>query len=135
MKTTFRSTSATLMLLTAITLLWAAPARADDWVKLGSATFGSKTDTNDIVVSAARGKFSSIKLSVDDADAKIEEIVIYFSNGKDTTRKVRDKVEKGKETRPIAVGVQDDVSIKKIAVKANSDSSQKTRITAWGKRD
>ena len=131
----FRPIPAAAMLLAGVMAVLPSQARADDWVKLGSTTFGPKTATNDITVSAARGRFSAIKLSVDDADAKIDEIEISLSNGKDTTRNVRDKVEKGKETRPIALSMEDNVSIKKISVKASSDSNQKTQITAWGKRD
>jgi hypothetical protein len=131
----FRSIHAAAILLAGVVLVLPAQARADDWVKLGSTTFGTKTATNDITVSAVRGRFSAIKLSVDDADAKIDQIVIDLSNGNDTTREVRDKVEKGKETRPIPLSMQDNVSIKKISVKASSDSNQKTQVTAWGKRD
>ena len=130
----FRPIHAAAMLLAGVILVLPSQARADDWVKLGNTTFGPKADTNDITVSAVRGRFSAIKLSVDDADAKIDEIEISLSNGTDTTRKVRDKVEKGKETRPIALSMEDNVSIKKISVKASSDSNQKTEITAWGKR-
>ena len=118
-----------------LTLVSSARAE-DDWKKLGEAKFGAKTEEKEVPVTAARGVFKRIKLEVKDADANIEEIKITLTNGDEIEKKVRDDVDKDKETRPINLKVRENVSIKKIEVKAKSrDKSDETTIEVWGLKD
>ena len=112
-----------------------ALAKDDDWDDIGDAEFGSgDTDKKEIVVSAAKGKFRSIKCKAEDADAKIDGITIELANGDKIEKEIRDTIKEGKESRPIALKLDRDVVIRKIVIKAKSnEKDKKTKITAYGR--
>lgn len=79
----------------------AAVAQRGDWVSLGQRTVTDRADHDQIAVTAARGDFRSIKLTVQRAAVDFHRVVVHFGNGQSQTIELRSTIPAGGESRAI----------------------------------
>ena len=126
----------TLLLVLIASLLFplsVARAKDDDeaWTRLGKVEFDDQTKEKDVAASILRGGWKQLKLKVADADARIDDVTVIFSSGRDLDLKVKETIKAGKESDPITLKGADR-PIKKIRIKARSgESGAKTVIEVW----
>ena len=89
--------------LAAVALLAVLPlpstARQPDWVLLGQRLVNDAADHDLIVVTAARGDFTKIKLVVQRAAVDFHKVVVHFGNGTDQEIALRNTIPAGGESR------------------------------------
>jgi hypothetical protein len=77
----------------------AAPAR--EWVLLGQRAVNDRADHDVIAVTAARGDFKSIKLTVQRAPVDFHRVVVHYGNGTKQELELRNTIPAGGESRLI----------------------------------
>lgn len=95
--------AARLVLLVAVSGCAARGAAGQDadWVMLGERTVTDRVDHDLIVVTAARGDFTRIKLTVRRAAVDFHRVVVHFRNGENQEIEMRNTIPAGGETRAI----------------------------------
>ena len=71
------------------------------WELLGERTVTDRLDHDVIVVTAARGDFTAIKLGVRRAGVDFHRVVVHYANGGDQELELRATIPAGGETRVI----------------------------------
>jgi hypothetical protein len=85
-----------------ITLMLAAtPAVAQPWVLLGERMVTDRLDHDSIPVTAARGDFSAIKITVHRRAVDFHRVVVFFANGESQEIALRSTIPAGGESRVI----------------------------------
>ena len=79
----------------------AAALAAGRWVLLGERTVTDRADHDTIVVTAARGDFTAIKLTVKRRGVDFHRVVVHFANGGDQEIELRHTIPAGGESRVI----------------------------------
>ncbi len=74
---------------------------ASEWVVLGERTVTDRLDHDTIVVTAARGDFSAIRLTVHRRAVDFHRVVVHFANGGDQEIALRATIPAGGESRVI----------------------------------
>jgi hypothetical protein len=74
---------------------------AQGWTLLGSRTVTDRVDHDTIVVSAARGDFTGVKLAVGGSAVQFYRVVVHFANGGAQELEMRSLIRAGGETRVI----------------------------------
>jgi len=77
----------------------AGPSR--EWVLLGARPVNDRADHDVIMVTAAKGDFKSIKLTVQRAAVDFHRVVVYYGNGTKQELELRNTIPAGGETRII----------------------------------
>ncbi len=95
--------SSSLVVLLALALLAAPTAAAERWQRLGSAVVNDRLDHDSIAVTAARGDFSAIKLTVERAPVHFLSVKIHFASGESQDVELRSVIPAGGETRVVDV--------------------------------
>lgn len=72
-----------------------------DWVLLGQRAVTDRADHDVIVMSAARGDFTRIKLTVQRAAVDFHRVVVHFGNGGKQEVELRNTIPAGGESRAI----------------------------------
>lgn len=72
-----------------------------DWVLLGQRAVTDRADHDVIVVSATRGDFTRIKLTVQRAAVDFHRVVVHFGNGGKQEVELRNTIPAGGESRAI----------------------------------
>ncbi|KAF0245262.1 MAG: hypothetical protein FD180_1809 [Planctomycetota bacterium] len=121
--------------LAAVALLAAAAstARADDWDKLGTriVAFGAEKDTIDCT---GDGRFSAIKIDVDEGNLEMYDLKITFGNGDPFSPGTRYEFNEGTRSRTIYLP-GDARNIKKIEFWYRSKFKKgRATVTVFGKR-
>lgn len=80
-----------------------------DWVLLGQRTVTDRADHDVIGVTAARGDFRSIKLTVQRASVDFHRVVVHFGNGTRQDVELRNTIPAGGESRAIDLAGADRV--------------------------
>ncbi len=78
-----------------------APNVQDNWVLLGQRQVTDQADHDAIPVTAARGDFRQIKLTVQRASVDFRRVVVYYRNGTNQEIELRNTVPGGGESRAI----------------------------------
>ncbi len=98
------------MLMLALTMACAGRARGQgDWTLLGQRQVNDRVDHDQITVTAARGDFRRIKLTVQRASVDFHRVVVHYGNGADQTIALRNTIPAGGETRAIDLEGRDRV--------------------------
>lgn len=123
----------TILLAIGAALALPATAFAKTWEKLGRRSVLLFGDRDIIVVTALKGQFTDIKLTVQDAGIFMESLVIVYSNGERDREPVRYLIPKGGETRSISLRGRDRF-IRQVELEYRSVPGSKDRaeITLWG---
>lgn len=84
-------------------LLWLtlATGMGADWVLLGQRAVNDLVDHDVIAVTAARGDFTRIKLTVQRAAVDFHRVVVHFGNGGKQEVELRHTIRAGGESRAI----------------------------------
>ena len=98
-----RGTTALLAGLTGLAILGCVVNRpmAGDWVVLGQRQVNDRADHDMIGVTAARGDFRRIKITVQRASVDFHRVVVHFGNGEKQEVELRNTIRAGGETRAI----------------------------------
>jgi len=98
----FRSASLALALLLLPTAWSASDSQAQgNWVLLGQRAVNDRADHDVIAVTAARGDFRRIKLTVQRAAVDFHRMVVHFGNGSRQEVELRNTIPAGGESRAI----------------------------------
>jgi hypothetical protein len=109
---------------------------AQGWTLLGSSkVHGAGVDHDEIIVTAARGDFSAIKLLVQNEGVEFERVVVHFANGTQTEMAIRDFIPAGGETRVLDLPGRDRI-IRKVDFfyKSNPATKLKGKVVLYGRR-
>lgn len=87
-------------LLTTLSLTGAA-RQQPDWVLLGTRAVNDRVDHDVIPVTAARGDWQAIKITVQRASVDFYRVVVHFGNGTQQDVQLRNTIPAGGETRAI----------------------------------
>ncbi len=90
-----------IVLLAALGCAGGGRAQGPNWVLLGQRTVTDRVDHDQIVVTAARGDFRAIKITVHRAAVDFHRVVVHFANGGDQEVEMRHTIPAGGETRAI----------------------------------
>lgn len=77
------------------------PAPLRDWVLLGERIVTDRLDHDAIVVTAARGDFRAIKITVNRAAVDFHRVVVHYRNGGKQEIELRSTIPAGDESRVI----------------------------------
>jgi len=77
------------------------PAPLRDWVLLGERIVTDRLDHDAITVTAARGDFSAIRITVSRAAVDFHRVVVHFRNGGKQEIELRETIPSGGESRPV----------------------------------
>jgi hypothetical protein len=77
------------------------PTAADQWVLLGSRSVTDRVDHDTIAVTATRGDFDRVKLTVKFSTVRFIRVLVRYGNGTTQELEMRDVVPAGGETRAI----------------------------------
>ena len=91
----------TLGVVGAALLALSGAAHAGDWEKLGSRQVNFVGDKDTIVVTAAEGLFTAIKLDVDKGDLEMYDVVVTFGDGSKFSPETRFAFDQGTRSRSI----------------------------------
>lgn len=86
-----------------------AGAQGPNWVLLGQRTVTDRVDHDQIVVTAMRGDFRRIKITVNRAAVDFHRVVVHFRNGGNREVEMRHPIPAGGETRAIDLRAGDRV--------------------------
>ena len=113
-------------------LLLPGVARAE-WKLLGARKVDRKGERDEIVVTAARGGFKRVRLTVAGAAVEFADVHIIYGNGEPDKLEVRQRIPAGGETRAIDLRGGDRV-IRKIVFwyKTEGFGRKRATVTAWG---
>jgi hypothetical protein len=111
-------------------------ALAQDWKNLGTKEVKDKQEQDTWHVTAARGQFRRIKLTVAKSPVKIERLEITYTSGQKEEKEIRTLIRAGGSTRVIDL---DDHTryIQKVDIwyeAASLAPGRKSLVTLWGKR-
>ncbi len=105
-----------------------------DWVLLGKRTVTDRADHDVIVVTAARGDFRAIKLTVRRHAVEFRDVKVHFANGAVQDVEIRRVIPAGGETRVIDL-VGDDRIIQRIELWYDAQSlGGKAVVRVYGRR-
>lgn len=99
--------AALLALLT--TACASTPGPGRDWVALGQRSVTDRLDHDRIAVTARRGDFRRLKLTVERAPVEVSRMVVHFGNGERHTVQLRARIGAGGESRAIDLPGRDRV--------------------------
>jgi hypothetical protein len=86
-----------------------AGAQGPSWVLLGQRTVTDRVDHDQIVVTATRGDFRRIKITVQRAAVDFHRVVVHYRNGGDQEIEMRHTIPAGGESRAIDLRAGDRV--------------------------
>ena len=89
------------LLLVVSLLFFAAPAWAQRWEPLGTRNVTDRVDHDSIGVTAARGDFTAVKLTVQRSAVRFYRVVVHYASGAQEELEMRDVIPAGGETRMI----------------------------------
>jgi hypothetical protein len=126
------------VLLTVAALLAAPGADAAGkrgWVLLGERTVTDRVDHDVIAVTAARGEFRKIKLSVERRAVEFHRVVVHYGNGDDQVVELRRVIPAGGESRAIDLEGRDRV-IRSVELRydAQSLAGKTATVRLFGRR-
>ena len=87
--------------LVALTFAASPLGLPDDWTLLGQRTVSDRADHDLIAVTASRGTFRQIKLTVQRASVDFRKVVVHYGNGADQNVDLRNTIPAGGESRAI----------------------------------
>ena len=120
-----------------VSLSWnsVAVAQPGTWVELGSAKVDGRVDHDEIWVTALRGDFTAIKLSVEEEGVEFDHVIVHYGNGRNEEVEVRAFIKAGGETRVIDLSGDDRV-IRKVDFyfKGNPATKRKGKVILYGRR-
>lgn len=104
------------------------------WTLLGQRAVSDRADHDIIPVTADRGTFKQIKLTVQRASVDFRKVVVHYGNGADQTLELRNTVPAGGETRAIDLEGNDRV-IRSVEFwyDANTRRGRRATIRLFGK--
>jgi hypothetical protein len=116
-------------------LLTGLQSNAQVWTNLGSAKVHGHNDYDEIMVTAARGDFSAIKLFVENEGIHFERVVVHYGNGSKDEMELRDFIPAGGESRVLDLRGKDRV-IRKVSLhyKSNQATARKAKVIVYGRR-
>ncbi len=104
------------------------------WVKLGERGVTDRVDYDTIVVTAARGDFTALKIRVRVRAVQFREVKVHFGNGEVQELVLRDVIPAGGESRVLDLEGRDRV-ITKITFKYDAQSlGGHARVIVYGRR-
>jgi hypothetical protein len=104
------------------------------WRHLGSREVNDRVDHDTINVTAARGDFRKVRLSVNNAPVRMYRMSITYGNGETQEIQLRSLIKAGGQSRVIDLEGRERV-IRKVDFwyEAASLGRRKARITLWGR--
>ena len=89
------------LIFLATLLLGGPPVAARDWVLLGSRTVSDRLDHDVITVTAKRGDFKAIKLTVQRHAVDFHRVLVHYAHGSVQEIELRNTIPAGGESRAI----------------------------------
>lgn len=113
-----------------------ASAQKQKWVNLGTKEVKDQSEQDTWHVTAARGQFRRIKLTVSKSPVKIERLTITYTSGQKEEKEIRTLIRAGGSTR--VIGLDDRTRfINKVDIwyeAASLAPGRKSLVTLWGLR-
>lgn len=116
-------------------LALALQASAADWDKLGEKRVNDRADHDMIVVTAARGMFTGLKLHVKDHAVRFYKVVVHYRRGASDELVLRDTIPAGGESRVLDLrGDRRVIKSIEFWYEAKSLGRDGATVTVWGRR-
>ena len=113
----------------------AVSAHAAEWVYLGQAHVDGAQDHDNIVVTAAKGRFHAIQLRIKDNPIHFERVIVHYGNGKAEPIDIRADIPRGGETRVIDLpGGARFIESVELYYARDSFGGRKPEVKLWGLR-
>jgi hypothetical protein len=107
--------------------------RNKGWVKLGEQQVDFKSEEDTIQVGKSEGRFTKIRIEVDDGDLVMEKIRVHFANGDTFAPEVKHKFKEGDRTRDIDLP-GDERHITKVTFRYHSErGGDKATVKLYGR--
>lgn len=111
-----------------------ASTYGSNWVELGERAVSDRLDHDEIFVTARRGEFRRIKLTVDRASVDFHRVVVHFGAGSRQRIDLRRTIPAGGETRSIDLH-GDDRIIRKVEFWYDANSGgRRAVVRLYGRR-
>jgi len=107
--------------------------RHKGWVQLGSQQVDFRTEEDTIQVGKSEGRFTKIRIEVEDGDLVMEDIRVHFANGDTFKPEVKHNFKEGDRTRDIDLP-GDARHITKVNFRYHSERNKdKATVVLYGK--
>jgi hypothetical protein len=105
------------------------------WEYLGDSHVDGSQDHDYIKVTAAKGEFKAIRLSVENAAIEFDRVVVHFGDGNAVPISIRSKIRPGAETRPIDLPGRQRIidSVEVWYRRGNPANSEKPHLLLYGR--
>lgn len=88
-------------LLACLALAACASTSSDGWVLLGERTVSDRAETDEILVTSARGSFDALRVEVRRAPIRFYDMKVHYGNGTVQDVELRDVIPAGGQSRAI----------------------------------
>ena len=121
------------MLAAIAALAVAMPARAQQWVLLGTRTVDTVVDHDTIVVTAGLGTFRRIQLKVSGNGLYVYDLDVLYGNGAGDDIPIRLHIPEGGQTRVIDLrGAERVITAVTLSYERPADGDGATVVEVWG---
>ncbi len=112
-----------------------ASTSSDGWVLLGERTVNDRAETDEILVTSARGPFDALRVEVRRAPIRFYDMKVHFGNGAVQDVDLRDVIPAGGYSRAIDLR-GDERAIRRVTFRyeARSPGGRRAVVRVWGRR-
>lgn len=104
------------------------------WEKLGERKVNFALDRDEILVTAAEGRFTALKIMVKKGRINLHKMVVHFADGSEQEVETRDEIRAGGESRVINLDGRRRVIRKVVFVYDTKNfADQKAEVELWGR--
>ncbi len=109
-------------------------AKPPRWEKLGERKVNYGLDRDEIIVTAAEGRFTALKFKIQKGGINLHKVVVHFGNGTTEELEVRDEIPGGGESRVIDLPGNKRI-IQKVVFwyDTKNFANQKAHLELWGR--
>lgn len=105
------------------------------WIKLGERKVNYTVDRDEILVTAAEGRFTALKLRVENGGINLHRMVVHFADGSIKEVELRENIPAGGSSRVIDLPGNRRIIHKVVFVYDTKNfSDRKAVVELWGRR-
>ncbi len=104
------------------------------WEKLGERNVNFRVDRDEILVTAAEGRFTALKIKVHKGAINLHKMVVHFGDGSEQEVETRDNLAAGAESRVINLEGNRRIITKVVFVYDTKNfADRKAEVELWGR--